>query len=98
MITCTTGTHAAYLFNGITSYVPVEAWDADGNPLVAGDRGLVHADEYRALGLFAYLESAQAVRDAHGVENAPVSTPRPIARATVISAPSRAVPRQRVAA
>lgn len=85
MIACNTGTHAAYVLNGITSYLPVEAWDREGNPMVAGDRGLVHADEYRALGLFAYLESAQAVQEARAHE-AEGDRPgaRPIASGTVL--------------
>lgn len=98
MITCTTGTHAAYVFRFTTSYLPVEAWDADGNPLVAGDRGLVHADEYKGLGRFTHLESAEIVAESRAEAAQDIRHTRPIATATVISAPSRAVPRQRVAA
>lgn len=97
MFACTSGTHAAFIFNGTVSYLPVEAWDREGNPMVAGDRGLIHADEFRGLGLFAYLESADVVREALNPAPVTVHTPRPIATATVISGRPALVPAQRAA-
>ena len=63
LIACTTGTVAVYARAGFEPLiVPVEAWDSNGTPFVAGDRGLQEANLWSADRSY-YLESgADAAR------------------------------------
>jgi len=56
---CTTGTVAVFISEGRESRIPVEAWDDEGRPLVAGDTRLVPAEHLKGLGRFAYLDTGR---------------------------------------